>query len=379
MTHFGVLQMSNDFAVYDGSLAQSGAVDPMLMRMYRAHGRAGDDTSHLSFGERIELCDDVANLIATSDKVVDREMATDILITLLRHAEKSLKKALAERFSIMENVPLRLILKFVNDDIDVASSVLKYSKALNDLDLIYIIQSRDSPFWQVIATRPSLGVDAVDALADTGDLPTARNLVQNNDIGMTDYALRRVMVHIEQDESLAHDILARSDVGAEFIKKIYAIVGDAVKDIVIQKTGRLNNDAGRAVDEVIAEFTEPQQSVYMPTSAMLKAADLFLEQGKINPRLMLEALRRGQMAAFVAQFSRYASLPVAAVIPMVQQKDGQSLGVACRAGDMTQGEFANIYRAIHGNSTMIEVSDAIAYFDSIASDVAKRLMAQSRH
>lgn len=361
-----------------------GAINPMLVKLYNTHGLREGNVMDLAFEDRVELCDDVTKLIEQSQKPADREMASDILIALLRHAEKNLKQALAERFSVMDNVPLRLVLQFVNDEIDVAKPVLKYSNVLNDLDLLYIIQSRDSPFWQAIAERRVLGENVIDALADTKDSLTSHALVHNTAITLTDYATSVIEQLAEDDSHLAEALLSRSELTEDLARKLYDYVGAELKQQIERTFGALSIEMEEATSDVVDEFAKYRNSNYMPTASMLKAADLFLHQGRLTQILMMNTLKRGQISSFIAQFSRYAGLPVAVVVPMLQQKTGQGLAIACRACGIQRHDFLMIFsytRKMTGQDFLAsgDANSALTYYDRVTPEIAKRLMSQAKN
>jgi len=359
--------------------------NPALIKLYQAHGLRSDDVDTIALEERTELCEEVSRFIETSARPIDREMATDILVALLRHAEKNLKQAISERFAVMDDAPLRLALQFVNDEIAIAEPMLRYSKALNDLDLLYIIQSRDSPFWQAIAARKELSESVVDALADTRDVATAKVLVENISVELTDYAAAIAADLAKDNSELADSILARSEMTKDLARILYTYVGEELQQHLSSKAQAAVKDVVQeVVADVIGEFTEPAQSPFMPTAAMIKAADLFMEQGKLSKTLMINTLKRGQMASFIAQFSRYASMPVALVIPMLQQRNGQGLAIACRATDVSRNEFITFFsftRKVSGQShaTNYDLTTAISYYDRITPELARRLMLQAKN
>lgn len=362
----------------------SNQPNPLLVKLYHTHGFQMGEANDISFDERIELCDDVTRLIEQSQKPADKEMASDILIALLRHAEKNLKQAMAERFSVMDNVPLRLMLQFVNDEIDVAKPILTYSNALNDLDLLYIIQSRDSPFWQAIAARKNLGENVVDALVDTHDIATSKTLVENVSVTLTDYATGVISELSKDNSELANALLARSEITEEMSRILYAYVGDELKQKMAEAYDALTTDEQETFDEVVDEFTATPHPTFLPTASMLKAADLFMEQGKLSTGLMINTVKRGQLSSFIAQFSRYIGLPVAVVIPMLQQKNGQALAVASRAVGIDRNDFLvmfNFTRKISGQdfATSSDINSALTYFDRVTPELAKRLMLQNKN
>jgi uncharacterized protein (DUF2336 family) len=361
-----------------------GAVNPMLAKLYYTRGFHEDEGRDvIDFVDHADMLDNITQVLETTATSADREMATDILVALLRQAEKNVKQALAERFAVMSNAPLRLMLQFVNDDIDVAKPVLMNSPVLNDLDLIYIIQSRDSPFWQAIAKREHIGEVVVDALVDTRDYSTAKALVENKAAALNEYALDKVVKFVEQDDDFASILLARSDIGQEFIRKIYSAAGASIKQAMQDKYGSSIARMSRVVDDVVGEYIHTARTPYTPTQSMVHAADLFYEQGKLTPQLMVNTLRRGQMASFVAQLARLAHLPVAIVATMLQQPKGHGLAITCKAYGIESYDFMAMYTLSHkiiGGASMnasVE-AEALAYFNRVTPEVAKRLVSQSQ-
>lgn len=364
---------------------KGNTVHPVLAKLYSEHGILYKDIINLADQDRAGLCDDVAELICMSERQTDKEIAADILISLLRNAENHLKQAVAERFAAIDSAPLRLILQFVNDDIEIAEPVLKYSNALNDLDLLYIIQSRNSPFWQAIAARENLGENVVETLVDTKDIPTAQTLVQNKTALFSGHAIRQVAALANENEILAEALLYRSkQEDGDFAKQVYTYASESLKQSIVEKCGTIPKDVTLQLADVLSEFTESPSPQFMPTASMLKAAELFHEQGKLSVTLMVNTLKRGQISSFIAQFSRFINLPVAVIIPMLQQKNGQGLSIATKANGISRNDFLMIFnftRKIMGENYLSahDITIALGYYDRVSPDVAKRLMRQRQN
>lgn len=377
--------MSISSAFYADSQYVSGVMNPVLAKLYRDHGICDGAIQTLPQEERAGLCEDVAELIEISSRPSDREMASDILLSLLRHAELHLKQAVAERFSVMPQAPLRLVLQFINEDISIARPVLQNSPALNDLDLLYIIQSRDSPFWQAIAARKNLAPVVVDALLDKEDLDTSRTLIDNDTVMLSDDDVMKIAQFAKDHQVLEEALTNRSLKGGEdFARKIYAYAGESLKKALVQKFPMIAPEIMDLMDDVMSEFTEDSSMSLVPRASMLKAAELFQEQGRLGPDLMINTLKRGQTASFVAQMAKFTCMPVATVIAMLQQKDGHGLAIVARAYDCTRAQFLAMYTLTrrnlsHGNDVSYEISAALAYYDRVTPDVAKRLMRQSQN
>lgn len=358
------------------------AANPLLLNLCdtRTLYRLAEDRSPEA---RLKLCDTVAGLLMASNRPQEKELVADILISLIRQSERDLKKALAERMSIMEDIPLRIALQLVNEEIEVATPILRRSRTLNDLDLLYIIQSRSSEYWQVIAARENLGEMVVDALAETRDLPTVKVLVANDNIKLTNHAADLIGELALGDDDLARPLLMRKDVSPELARKLYNYVAEDIKRIIRANPAFFSARALEAVEDVLNEFTADSENSFKPSLAMLRAADMFLERGQLNPLLMIRTLKRGQIASFVAQFSRFCNLPVSVVMAVLQQKNGQGLAVACRAHEVSRDDFTAIFiltrRMVSSNNGLVDPSDtnrAIAYYDRIKTPLAKRLLSR---
>ncbi|HNQ92761.1 MAG TPA: DUF2336 domain-containing protein [Alphaproteobacteria bacterium] len=257
----------------------------------------------------------------------------------------------------------------------------------NDLDLLYIIQSRDSSFWQVIAARNSLHENVVDALTDTRDVPTARVLVDNNTISFSNYAVSVLSEMAVSDSSLAEPLLMRPDVPQEIARKLYSYVGAELKAMMARKYKMASPEIVEAVEDVVSEFSgvPKEMGALLPTSAMMRAAEMFMQQGKLTTDLMLRTLKRGQMASFLAQFSVFVGLPVAVVVPMLQQRNGQGLAISARAHGLSKEEFMSIFmltrKLAHeqGVVNAAHMTRAIEYFDRISPHLAKKILKRSQH
>ena len=122
-------------------LDKSSDVTPLLVRLYDSHKLYGlaKDKKPLA---RAELMSIISDLLGMNLSPRESELIADVLIALMRQAEKDLRQALAERLSMLEKAPLRLILQISHDEIEIAAPVLRNSAVLGELDLIYIIKSK---------------------------------------------------------------------------------------------------------------------------------------------------------------------------------------------------------------------------------------------
>ena len=334
---------------------------------------------------RAELAEIMSDLIHIGLKPPESELVTDVLMSLMRQAEKNLKRAVAERLASMEETPLRLAVHLANDEIDIADPILRRSQVLNDTDLIYIVKSHMEEHWRVIATRAQMSPELIDVLADTKDLETAIGLSKNKNIELTLHSMKIFSDMATVSDELAQPLLTRDELPKEIATKLYNYVGAELKEIIKENFDiSQHNLIDQTVDDIVFEMAAEASGEYTPTVKMIVAAENMLEKGFLNTELMIENLRRGQISNFIALFSVYCGLSVDVVVEMLYQKSAQGLAVACKARGVLKPEFVNMFlltSRLRGGKVIdqSELGKALAYYDKIDEATAYQILNQSRN
>ncbi|MGB4106932.1 MAG: DUF2336 domain-containing protein [Alphaproteobacteria bacterium] len=364
-------------------LDKSSGVTPLLVRLYDSHKLYGlaKDKKPLA---RAELMSVVSDLLGMDLSPRESELIADVLIALMRQAETDLRKALAERLSMLGKAPLRLILQLSHDEIEIAAPVLRNSNVLGELDLIYIIKSKSAEYWREIAARKKLSDHVMNILADTRDFTTAMTLAENTYISLTEHTLGVLSELAQNSEDIAMPLLRRDDIGSEIASKLYQFVGYELKRYIADNYEIESGKITDVIDEIVLEFVDvAEEDQFGPTPSTVKAVERYHEKGILTVKMMLATLKRGQMQTFIAMYSKFSGLPVDTVISILRQSSGQGLAVACRAKAIAKQDFISMYllsNRIRNSGKMVDLKDitrAIAYFDRIQSDVAKGILENS--
>lgn len=316
----------------------------------------------------------------------ESELVADVLINLLRQIENNLRIALSERLSIMETVPLRLVLHLAGENIAIAEPILKHSPIFSDMDLIYIIKSKDALYWRAIAQREKLGQQVSNTLVSTGDIETAINLTENENIELSEYAIDTLVSMAQSHDDIAQPLLNRSEITQDIIRSLYSAASVAIKHHIEDNFEGSLQEITPIMDEVTTEFTNASLSSgasQEPEQTHIQIAQRYKERGMLTIDLMLKTLKRGQFALFVAEMSIYTDLPAAVILDLMLQGSGQGLAILCQHCDILKQDFISIYLLIKRskfNGAMVNPKDlnrAIEYFDRIDKNVANMLVKQS--
>ena len=311
----------------------------------------------------------------------EQELLSDVLIGLMRQAERDLREALAERLSVLNDAPLRLVLNLANDDIEVARPVLSKSKVLSDLDLIYIVKARGASYWQAIAARDNLSPQLIDVLADKKEEGTAIVLSGNERAHLTWHAMDILTDMARSNEKIAKPLLMRSELPDTVVRKLYDHVGHDLKHYIRDYYGIFSGEVTAAIDDIMLEFSSAEQEDrFMPNARVVLAAKQYAAKGKLTLQTMMSSLKRGQITSFIAMFSVYTGIPAETTYEYMKQPSGKGLAVVCRAHGIQKIDYATIFlltNRIRTDQRIINQQDMLGvlnYFDKVRPEVAQRLL-----
>ena len=354
-------------------------IAPLLVQLYESHKlySLAKDKKPLA---RAELTTAVADLLEVELSPQQKELLADVLVTLVRQAEKDLRLALAERLAVLDNAPLRLILHLANDEILIASPVLRKSPVLTDLDLVYIIKAHGPDYWQAIASREQLSPLIIDVLADMRDVGTAIVLSANDRIKLTRHALNLLCRMAQEREDIARPLLSRPELPERFARQLYDHVSMELRAWIKANFDCFaDGETHKAAEGIIIEFVEAQ-SEFMPTVEMMDVAERYASLNMLNMQMMMEMLGKGQIASFIACFSRYTGLAASRVHDFLKQSCPKGMAIACRAFGVQKSDFSRIYLMTHrmrSKSRMVDhdsMLEVLNYFDKVRPEVAQRIV-----
>lgn len=369
------------------AIQKSPEVAPLLVKLYDAHSLyalAEDKGSTDSCYELTTIMTDLLT-IKLSDR--ESELITDVLLGLMKQAEKDLKIALSERLSSMDNVPLRMVLSIANDEIDVADSVLRHSSVLQDMDLIYILQSRGVSHGRAIAFREGLSATVIDMLAGTKDFGIAVTLCENDGINLTQRAFDIFADMTREHDALTKPLISREDLPQDIAGQLYQFVSNELKKQLHERFGIGAEPVVAALEDITLEMIETRtQKDHQHVDQLMAYAHNQQRRGELKLPAIVGALRRGQLATFLAQFAVYTGLPAATVKAIMRQETGKGLALACRAMDVPKADFVSLFlltdrfrsvqkRVINHK----ELTRVMVMYDDIDPDKAREIMNNSRN
>lgn len=336
---------------------------------------------------RVDLTDAVASFFNVNLKTHETELAADILMSLLQQAETDLRQALAERLASNERVPLRVVLSLANDEICVARPILRHSPVLNELDLFYIIQSQPLSHWEAIASRRDLTPAIVDALVEKREESTARALLANDSVGLTNKALKIFVAMSEVSDGLRLPLSRRPELPLSLARDLYHL---ASRELQKDLNKRFPQEAfASLLADVMDDAVEDSLNAVAgtlpatPSAASQAAVRNYNARNVVAPPKLIEALRLGQFSYFLALFAEYTGLQSCMIDTLMKQRGGKGLAIACKACHMERSDFLTLFMlktSLASRDKIVdhnEISQALATFDRVQAAVAQKMLSKA--
>ncbi len=335
---------------------------------------------------RKDLVNSISDLFSErASDLTEREQAlmNDILGKLVHEFEKSVRKELAERLSAKENAPHELIVALANDEIEVARPILRQSTVLQTPELIEIIKNRTREHQLAIAMRRSIDEIITDALVETGNSDVITALLQNPNAQITDATLIYLVDEARRLDSYQEPLVRRRDLPASLARKMYHWVSAALRSHILE-TFDIDptdlDDELEVVSSVAAQAQiEADQSLPAPAQTLAKT---LAKRDEINPDILIQTLRRGEVGLFEALFGQISGLTSPRLQRVLYEPSGKDLAIASRALGIGRSHFSILFLLTRKGTGGREVADprdvarVMSYFDRMDLGGAGQVLKQ---
>lgn len=328
---------------------------------------------------RTRLFENMADLFLSEEsRLTDRERAliNGILNKLLHTVEREIRLALAETLRTRNQAPPELLALLANDDIEIARPILRDSPAIRDSDLIAVIKDRSREHRLAIASRRYLSADVGDALVETGDSDAIEGLLRNPDADLSQHAMAYLVAEARRTDRFHEPLLQRADLPPSLAHKLYWSVSAVLRRRILQSF----RFPEVAFDDILEESTTAalsgtaDASIHELSESLAAGLD---RHGRISPGLLVNLLRNGHVPAFVSAFASFSKSRTALVRRVLFSRDGESLGVLCKAADMDRRDFADLFVVMqtvtHGIRPMSPqlLHETLLFFDGLTAETAQ--------
>ncbi len=253
-----------------------------------------------------KLCRNMESLDLVDE---DREAAQKILRMLASDTAELVRRAMAVTLKSSNLIPRDVARRLAADVDSVALPIINFSPAFDDEDLIEIVRAGSVVRQTAVASRPSVGRDVAEVIAEIGCEQAVRTLAANDNADISEASLGRCVDRFQTSPEIVAAIAYRQVLPLSVTEKLIALASDAVREHLVTRHAVAPETAIR-----LAAFARERATVDLVDQAS-SHADLPQFVATLNARrvltasLMLRALARGQMAMFEHGMAELAGTP----------------------------------------------------------------------
>lgn len=321
--------------------------------------------------------------LVRGDTLSDREriLMNDILRNLIKEVEETVRRALAEQLAGRQDAPRDVVLSLANDKIEVAYPILLQSQVLQDLELVEIIHHRTLEYQLAIAMRETVSETVSQALVATGGPDVIKTLLENQGAQISQSTLEYLVEESQRIDTYHNPLLSRPEIGRELAQRMYWWVSAALRTHILEHFEIAPSDLDEILEKTVTTLNGNGDGELRKS---LILADRLAEQNAINPNLLVQTLRRGEIALFEALMSKITGIRPRLVRRLLFERGGEGLAVACKAINIDAASFASIFvlsrraRPYEPPPERGEVTRLLKFFNDIREEPADQLLRKWR-
>lgn len=299
----------------------------------------------------------------------------DIMGQLAFGVEMEVRKHLAERLSAVGGAPHGLITQLANDAIEVARPVLMNSPVLRNADLMAMAKQLSQEHLLAISDRTEVDSEVADALVIRGSDEVLISLAKNDGANLSRQAMETMVQRSEKNEALQSPLVKRSDLPPDLAQEMFWHVSSVLRQHILSNLPEVDESQ---VDELFDE-TEEFFGAQNPAQASNLAEQFILKKkqsGELTPALLVQLLRRGQMAELVAGLAHLARIEMATARRILFDQGGEALAVVCKAIDVDRNTFSDLTLLSTSGQTAKKVdrSTLLSVYGRMTPEAAQRAL-----
>jgi uncharacterized protein (DUF2336 family) len=179
---------------------------------------------------RHTLFDGITSLLVSgghSMSDAERVLIDNILVDLIAKIEESLRASLAEKLTRLNPAPMGLVRTLARDKIEIARPLIMHHPALDEDDLLDIIDLDSQDHRIAVARRDGIGERVSDALVACNDPLVSVALVNNEGAVISQRGIADLVGQSASEPGLQKALLNRPELSPVLAHRLFWWVGSA--------------------------------------------------------------------------------------------------------------------------------------------------------
>jgi uncharacterized protein (DUF2336 family) len=231
--------------------------------------------------------------------------------------------------------------------------------------------------------RRDLSTAVADALVEMGEKDVIRTLLANQEAKISRATMSYLVEQSRTVDEFQEPLVHRRDLPPDLARRMCLWVSAAIRQTLLERF-EIDPDTLDSALEPIAQEEAARHDGDEPQSAATELAKSLRDSHQLTPALLLQTLRRGEIALFEALLASMAQLRLMLVRRFCYESGGQALAVVARGVGLNREEFATVYlltRKARQSSSTTDPADlgrALEFYDRVDNATAELVLGRWR-
>lgn len=323
------------------------------------------------------ICGDLLSGGGAALAGVEYALVRDILARLIEAFSAPLRRNLSEQLSVIAPERADAASALVTDEVNFTHPLLLGVEAVIDLELLETIRHRALEHRLMLAMRRTQPDPD-----DTAGADPIGSLLRNEDPALREAAMAYLVQQSRRFDAFLEPVVLPEELAPALRRKLtiwlLAVLRHHLQERYEIDQTRLD-DAMEAVATAASRLPDGP-----PDDAGLALARRLNDSGLITAQLLLQVLRQGEVALFVALLAELGGLRRELAGRLIFEPGADGLAVLCRAVGLGRSVLASIYlltrraRPTQHASTPGELTQVLALYDGTEPGAAREVLARWR-
>jgi uncharacterized protein (DUF2336 family) len=338
-----------------------------------------DVIAHGTRAKRTEMLERIAALFVHdssrySDAQID--LFDEVFSLLIAEIETKARAVLAGQLAPLDKAPAKILRTLARDDaIEVAGPVLKFSKHLDEDDLVALAETKSQAHLQAISERSSLGEAVTDVLVRRGDREVARQVAENHGARISETGFVRLVERAETDGVLAEKVVQRPDIPPKIFRKLLTKATAIVRErLLAAASPDLRKEIRRVLDQVSGEVgAEIGPRDYRTAQRIVLA---LMQSGRMNEAVLSAFARENKYEETVVAVAALSKVPINIVDRLLAGERPDPVLIMCKAAGMSWPTVKSIMTscAKANGGSVVGLDSALVNYERLSVSTAQRVV-----
>jgi uncharacterized protein (DUF2336 family) len=235
--------------------------------------------------------------------------------------------------------------QFAMDEIEVATPVLRHSRALTEEALLRVVQEKSQAHLLAVTKRDGVSPRLSQAIVSKGDDEVVSSLLANERAQISYETYEVVARRAETSKTLQEPFVRRQGVPIDLLNDLYLKVeSDLRKEIVRKFDSVPPAELEKAFERSRAKVTTAFRQMPEDMALARKRLSLIESNKQLQPPMLPALLREGKdsRTTFKLAFASLVDVPFDVIEPAVETPDIDTLALLCRGANFDRGLFVTL-------------------------------------